>query len=231
MRNPILITGVARMKVRVSTALLNVLVVGIFLLAAGACHRESQPTNATVEIPSGRPPDASVSGSVTYRERLALSQGASLVVELRDVSHADASAPLIARQTITGPGQVPIEFRVEYNRDDISAGRTYSINAKIVESDGRLAFTNDTAYEVITRGNRSDVDMLLVLVQPPPDLLGELDGAGSDWRAWIEVPVQVVSASLVPNEEEHFLRVVYYQSTWKGAPAPAIRSWKCAATK
>ena len=39
-----------------------------------------------------------------------------------------------------------------------------------MESDGRLAFINDTAYEVITRANPTRVDMVLVLVEPPPDL-------------------------------------------------------------
>ena len=109
---------------------------------------------------SGRSPNASVRGTVTYRERLALTPGATLVVELRDVSYADAAAPLIARQTISDPGQVPIEFRVGYNRQDISSRNTYAISAQIVESDGRLAFTNDTAYDVITGGNPDRVEKL-----------------------------------------------------------------------
>ena len=161
-------------------------------------------------------PNASVSGSVTYRERIALTQGAALVVELRDVSYADAAAPLIARQTISDPGQVPIKFKVEYNRDDIDSRNTYSIQARIVESDGRLAFTNDTAYEVITGGNPDKVDMLLVLVQPPPD---QVEG-NEDWRTWVEAPVPVVWANLIPNEPEPFLRIAYYQSTIQGCARP-----------
>ena len=166
-----------------------------------------------------RNPNASVSGTVTYRERLALTPGATLVVELRDVSYADSPAPLIARQTISSPGQVPIKFKVEYDREDISSRSRYSISAKIVESDGRLAFTNDTAYEVITHGNPHKVDMLLVLVQPPPGLVGD-SAAGEDWRTWVEVPVPVVWANLVPNEPEHLLRVAYYQSTIEGCARP-----------
>ena len=190
----------------------------IVLMAAAACRSEPDPPNSTLEVTSGREPNAHVNGTVTYRERLALTPNATLVVELRDVSYADAPAPLIARQTISGPGQVPISFKVGYNREDIDSRSTYSISAEIVESDGRLAFTNDTAYEVVTRGNPGKVDMLLVLVQPPPDLEGDGDTSAS--RAWIEVPVPVIWANLIPNEQEHFLRVAYYQSTIEGCARP-----------
>ncbi len=186
-------------------------------LLSAACQGGPAPSNATLEVPSGRSPNVSVIGTVTYRERLALTPGATLVVELRDVSLADAPSRLIASQTIPDPGQVPIRFEVEYNRDDIDPRNRYSVTARVTESDGRLAFTNDTAYEVITRGNPSKVDMVLVLVQPPPEM--EKD-AGPDWRTWEEVPAQVVSANLIPNQPEHLLRVAYYQSTIEGCTRP-----------
>ena len=190
------------------------------VLLSAACQGETAPANATIEVPSGRSPNALVKGAVTYREWLALTPGARLVVELRDVSYADADSILIASQTITNPGQVPIRFEVEYNRDDIDSRNRYSVTARIIESDGRLAFINDTAHEVITRGKPSKVDMVLVLVQPPPQM--EKD-AGPDWRTWEEVPAQVVSANLIPNEPEHFLRVNYYQSTIEGCARPGSK--------
>ena len=186
------------------------------LLLAAACQDDAGPANATNEVTSGREPNASVTGSVTYRERIALTPGAKVVVELRDVSLADAAAPLIARQTIAEPGQVPIEYKVEYNRDDIDSSRIYSVTARIIESDGRLAFTNDTVREVITRGNPNKVDMVLVLVQPPPELTIE----GQDWRTWVETPPPVLWANLIPNEREHLLRIAYYQSTIEGCARP-----------
>ena len=189
------------MNAKVKKTLLAAIGISVVLASLAAC---------------GSNPNASVSGTVTYRERLALSPGAQLVVELRDVSYADVASTLIARQTISDPGQVPIKFKVEYNRDDIDSRNTYAVSAKIIESDGRLAFTNDTAYDVITGGNPDKVDMLLVLVQPPPDLVQD----GVDWRMWVEVPARVISANLIPNELEHFLRIGYYQSTIEGCARP-----------
>ena len=207
-------------RLQVTLEFKNTLLLGIsvlvFLVLVIACATGPEAADETLEIPSGRSPNAAVSGTVTYRERIALTPRASLVVELRDVSLADAAAKLIARQTIANPGQVPIYFKVEYSSEDINSRNTYAIQARIVEADGRLAFINDTAHHVITRGNPDNVDMLLVLVQPPPDQVEE----GVDWRKWVEVPVPVIWASLIPNEAEHLLRIAYYQSTIEGCARP-----------
>ncbi len=182
------------------------------VLTVSACGDESGPIEE-VKAPLERIGGASVQGTVTYRERLALTSGASLIIELRDVSYADAAAPLIASQTIEDPGQVPIKFKVEYDRDSIDPGRTYSIQARIMEPPDRLAFINDTAYEVITGGNPNRVDMLLVLVEPPPDLVGDGD---QDRRKWVEVPARITDANLLPGEPEPYLRINFYQSTIEG---------------
>jgi putative lipoprotein len=131
---------------------------------------EATATATEVATPTPDPDaNASVTGTVTYRERIALSPGAVVTVQLRDTSLMDTASELIAEQVITNPGQVPIAFEVRYNSDDINPRNTYSIQARITESDGRLAFINDTAYDVITRGNPTRIDMVLVIVQPPPD--------------------------------------------------------------
>ncbi len=65
---------------------------------------------------------------------------------------------------------------------------------------------------MITRGNPDKVDILLVLVEPPPDLL-ESACLGSDWRSWVEMPARVVSANLIPDDPEQLLRIAYLQPT------------------
>lgn len=182
------------------------------LLVVVACGGESEPLE---EVRSSLPGigRTSVQGTVTFRERLELTSGARLIVELRDVSYADADAILVTSQTITNPGPVPIRFKIDYNRADIDPRNVYSIGARIIEHDGRLAFINDTAHDVITRGNPNRVNMVLKLVQPPPDQVGDRH---EDWRKWVETPAQITGANLLPNEPEPYIRINFYQSTIEG---------------
>ena len=101
-----------------------------------------------------------VSGTITYRERMALGPDATVEVELRDVSLQDAPSITIAKVTITGPGQVPVSFEIEYDPSAIDERATYAVRATINDR-GQMLFTNTTAYDVITRGNPTHVDMVL----------------------------------------------------------------------
>ena len=121
-------------------------------------------------------PAATVSGTVSYRERIALSDTAVVEISLQDVSRADAPAIEVARQRITRPGQVPIRFELSYKPEDIDERMSYSLRAQITDQ-GELLFTNDTAFPVLTRGAGNTVDMVLVRVpgrKEPPGM--ELEG-------------------------------------------------------
>ena len=72
---------------------------------------------------------------------------------------------------------------------------------------------------MITHGNPEKLNMLLVLVQPPAELVRD-GSSDNDWRTWVETPVPVISANLIPNEQDHFLRVAYHQSTIEGCARP-----------
>ena len=99
------------MTAALRTGLLLLVSLWIVSMVTAACQSQPTPEGATSQVVSGRAPNASIFGAVTYREGLALSTDASLVVELRDVSFAAAAAPLIASQTISTPGQVPTQRR------------------------------------------------------------------------------------------------------------------------
>ena len=157
---------------------------------------------------------SSVTGTVTYSERIELTPGATLIVQVRDTSYADAGSELIAEQVISDPGKVPIKFEVDYDRDDINSHNTYSVSARIEESDGRLAFINDTAYDVITRGNPKKVNMVLVLVEPPPEMV---DGEWSaEDRLPVEEPVHVTGTDIIWEGEQVYVHVVFEVSDVDG---------------
>lgn len=113
------------------------------------------------------PSVSTVTGTITYRERIALTPDAVVEVKLLDVSRADASSITIGEQIIANPGQVPIAFEIEYDPADIDERFSYAIGVRITEG-GELSFINDTRYSVITNGSPTHVDMVLVKVGATP---------------------------------------------------------------
>ena len=103
---------------------------------------------------SGCSDTATVTGTLTYREKIALpQQGVVITVKVEDVSRADAPAITIGEQIIRNPDhQVPIPFEVQYDTDKIDERHTYAMRVRI-EVDEKLWFINTNRYEVITRGN------------------------------------------------------------------------------
>nr|MBA2378990.1 YbaY family lipoprotein [Blastocatellia bacterium] len=108
--------------------------------------------------------DNVISGTVTYRPRMALPSSATLVVRLVDVSRQDVSAPVIAEQRIeTGGAQIPFSFDLTYDRSRIQERNRYAIRAEILDG-GRLLYTTDVVRPVLTQGNPRVVDLELVRV-------------------------------------------------------------------
>ncbi len=167
------------------------------------------PPAPTAEPDTPAPPrgDAEVRGTVTYRERIALTPDAILTVQVRDTSLQDAASELIAEQVIPDPGQVPIGFEVAYESARIDPRNTYSVSARITEADGRLAFINDTAHDVITGGNPSSVDMVLVMVEPPPEMVDGEWEPGDDRP--VETPVTVTGTELLWEGSDLYVRVTF----------------------
>ncbi|MDH7809745.1 MULTISPECIES: YbaY family lipoprotein [unclassified Rhizobium] len=109
---------------------------------------------------------ASLRGSVSYRERIALPPGATVTVRLIDVSLADAPSQTIAETTIRPRGQVPVPFVLRYDDRDIRGRRSYALSAEIREGD-RLLFTTTRRYSVLASG-RDDTDLVLERVAAAP---------------------------------------------------------------
>lgn len=105
-----------------------------------------------------------VTGTITFDGDQTIPEGAVMEVQLRDVSYQDAAAPLIASQTIEDPGRFPVDFAVPYDPDDIDPRAVYGLQVRVTLHD-RLIFINDTAFDVLTRGNSGrGVDMWVIAV-------------------------------------------------------------------
>ena len=107
-----------------------------------------------------------VTGSITYRERIALPPTARIEVRLDDVSLADAPANNMATQSFASEGrQVPFAFSLTVDRADIDPRHSYAVSARITDASGKLMFVTDTRNSVAF-DSRSAVDMgMLTLVR------------------------------------------------------------------
>lgn len=112
------------------------------------------------------PPDSEVSmsyvtGTITYRERIALPPDAMITVRLVDVSRADAPALLLGEQIFEAQGrQPPFAFEIPYDPASINPGLSYAVQARI-EIGGALRFISDRHYPVLTRGATDKVELVL----------------------------------------------------------------------
>lgn len=106
---------------------------------------------------AGASETATLTGTVAYRQRIALAPNAVVTVRLLDVSLADAPSVTLAEQTIRPEGrQVPIPFALDYDAARVEARRRYVVRAEIRDADGALLWTTDTATPVLTQGAPMD---------------------------------------------------------------------------
>ncbi|MGI9308880.1 MAG: YbaY family lipoprotein [Gammaproteobacteria bacterium] len=130
-----------------------------FTITAGLLSSCGQPAPDEAET-------GSVTGTVSYRERMALSPEAVVSVKLLDVSLADVPSQTLGEQIINNPGNVPIAFSIDYDPEVISEKNSYAVRAEIRDR-GQLLFTTDTHYPVLTREARNNTDLILVRVAAP----------------------------------------------------------------
>jgi putative lipoprotein len=89
-----------------------------------------------------------VTGEVTYRERIALPADAILRVQLVDIAApADAPARIDAEGAIAAGGQVPLTFTLNFDDRVIEPGHDYALVAEI-SSAGAVWFRNAEPYRL-----------------------------------------------------------------------------------
>lgn len=96
-------------------------------------------------VPMSDSNETMLTGTVNYRERIALPPDSRVIVTISDVSLMDAPSVTIAQNQISTAGQqVPISFAVSYDRARIQPGRTYAVSARILDKRGQLVWITDT---------------------------------------------------------------------------------------
>src|SRR5262249_2996423 len=105
-----------------------------------------------------------LTGVVTYRQRIALTPEAVVQVDLREVSRPDADAPPLARQLIDKPGQVPIPFSLTCAKAAIEPGRSYAVTAAITDR-GQLQFVTETRVPVFSASAPGPIEIVVVPVR------------------------------------------------------------------
>lgn len=124
------------------------------------------PSNVDLVLVSATEPirDGLMSGTITYRVRLALARDAEIRTKLVDVSGGNTAETIIAEESFSADNrQVPIPFQLRYERNAINTRNRYVVRAEIF-TDGKRIFATDTDYAVITQGNPS-ANIVLTLVQ------------------------------------------------------------------
>lgn len=158
----------------------RIFIAACLALSMTACESDKADTN------SNEVEQMSISGKVTYRERIALAPGHSLKVTVSDVSIADRAAPVVAeisRKLVDE--QIPLSFEIDVQNNQLSPHNQYNIRAVILDSDGNLAWTTDTVYLIDSALDHQDVGSLNLIrvsasVRQSNDNNSTL--AGSSWQ-------------------------------------------------
>lgn len=125
----------------------------VCVLASG-CAKKLKPDN--LPALSGN-----VSGTVAYRERIALPPDAKVIVSLEDVTRTGKSGSFIAQQTIRPTTQVPISFNLRYIPAAIDRSRRYAVTASILDSQDGVIWTSEEATAISFNEPEKPIALLL----------------------------------------------------------------------
>jgi putative lipoprotein len=177
------------------------LVATLALLAPGSLswgYGAPQVASMGSNAPAGQ---SAITGSVTYRERMALPPDAAIAVKLQEVAPG-GDVKTIAETLFAPAGkQVPVAFQLTYNPADIHAGHTYQVTANI-SAKGRPMFATVAPY-TITPGTHAQVTLVL---QPAAPVAPTAAGAAK-LRATMWVLAEVNGTPALPGEGKaaHFI--------------------------
>jgi putative lipoprotein len=107
------------------------------------------------------PPNSVVTGTIWYRERIAMPSDAVVVATVERVHNG--ATELVAEQRIDQPGNVPVPFQVPFAHDAIDPANHYALRAHIAAG-SHVRWMTQAPVPVITYGAPSRLDVMVVRV-------------------------------------------------------------------
>ncbi len=107
-----------------------------------------------------------ITGNITYRERIALRPGSVMTVKLVDISKMDAPSTVLdeVRYDMTG-ANVPVGYLLKLPNKATDPNARLAVQAQIRDARGKLLFTTDQVYPVMSRPIDQQVeDIILKMV-------------------------------------------------------------------
>lgn len=118
------------------------------LTAACATVNPAEPATAIHQLGEV----SKITGTMTYRERIALPPGSIAIVTLEDISRADAKATVIDEQRYSlANTSLPFAYELELPNRSMAENARYAVRGQIRAADGTLLFTTDTVHPVMRR--------------------------------------------------------------------------------
>lgn len=114
---------------------------GLLLLAALAAGCSTATKTST----------ATLSGTIVYRERIALPPGARVGVYLIENTRVDQPVKMLTDKVFVPKGQVPITWSLDYDPSQINPENRYSVGARILVN-GQTWMDSQAQHLVITQG-------------------------------------------------------------------------------
>ena len=125
---------------------------------------EVSPVPLPTALPAPERPTAVLRGTVTYRQRSALTPEAVVQVELREAATPGEEPTVIAKRIIERPGQVPVAFELSYDPAAIDPSRSYTVSARITDR-GQLQFVTETPLPVLGPGGAAAPEIVVTPVR------------------------------------------------------------------
>jgi putative lipoprotein len=132
--------------------------------------------------------ESSVTGTIIYRERMALPDDAVARVAIVDTT----SGQPLSNRIIRNPGQPPIAYEVPYDEAQVNESLMYVVTATIEDGSGTPLFVTRQNFPVITLGNpTSDVEVLVEVAGDAPSAFITIEQPPQGAILDISRPVQV----------------------------------------